>query len=116
MIEGFDFIDAGGNGRESLVSRNQINIRPDLIDKSFIEIARYPKATHKEFPATTVICNAITVAQIDQEARYDVRLSSIIGYRSMNQLVAAPKTDGESDDGLFTEETTQIIRDMTLMR
>jgi len=75
MFEGFDFINAGGDGRESLVSRNQINIRPDLIDKSFIEIARYPKATDKEFPATTVECDTIAVAQIDQEARYVAGLS-----------------------------------------
>ena len=74
MIEGFHFVDAGGNGRESLVSRNQINIRADLIGVCIVEQSRYPKARDKEFAATTVVSNAITVPQINQKARYDVGL------------------------------------------
>jgi len=63
------FVNAGGDGRQSLVSWNQINISPDSIGTSIIKIARNPKATHKEFAATTVICDAISVAQINQEDR-----------------------------------------------
>ena len=54
---------------KSLVSWNQINISPDSIGTSIVKIARNPKATHREFAATTVICDTISVAQIDQEAR-----------------------------------------------
>jgi len=74
IFEGFNFIDAGGNGRESLVSRNQINIRADLIGVCIVEQSRYPKAGHKEFPATTVVSNAITVPQINQKPWYNVGL------------------------------------------
>jgi len=55
-------------------SWNQINISPDSIGTSIVKIARNPKATHKEFAATTVISDAISVAQIDQEAWCVVRL------------------------------------------
>ena len=72
-----DFVNAGGDGRQSLVSWNQINISPDSIGTSIVKIARNPKATHK-FTATTVICDAISVAQINQEARCVVRLVYII--------------------------------------
>ena len=33
----------------------------------------YPKATNEEFASTTVVCDGISVAQINQEARYLVR-------------------------------------------
>ena len=36
--------------------------------------------------------------------------------RMRNQLPVTPTKDGVSNDGLFAEETTQIIRNMTLMR
>jgi len=62
-------MNSEGDGRQCLVSRNQIDISPDLIGFYFIIFARYPKATNEE-----------------------------------------------SDDGLFTEETTQVISDMPLMR
>jgi hypothetical protein len=49
-------MNAGGDGRQCLVSRNQIDISPDLIDFDFINFARYPKATNKEFASTIVVC------------------------------------------------------------
>ena len=62
-------MNAGGDGRQCLVSRNQIDISPDLIGFDFIIFARYPKATNKEFGSTIVVCDGISVAQINQEAR-----------------------------------------------
>ncbi len=63
-------MNAGGDGGQCLVSRNQIDISTDLIGIAVVEIASYPKATNKEFASTTVVCNGISVAQINQEARY----------------------------------------------
>jgi hypothetical protein len=45
-------MNAGGDGRQCLVSRNQIDISPDLIDFNF---ARYPKATNEEFASTMIL-------------------------------------------------------------
>ena len=46
----------GGMG--GLVSRNQIDISPDLIDFDFINFARYPKATNEEFASTAAMAAA----------------------------------------------------------
>ncbi len=58
------------NGGQCLVSRNQIDISTDLIGIAVVKIASYPKATNEEFTSTTVVCDGISVAQINQEARY----------------------------------------------
>ena len=57
-------MNAGGNGRQCLVSRNQIDKSPDLIDFNF---ARYPKATNEEFASTIVVCEKISVTQINHD-------------------------------------------------
>ncbi len=49
---------------------NQIDISTDLIGIAVVKIAAYPKATNKEFASTTVVCNGISVTQINQEARW----------------------------------------------
>jgi hypothetical protein len=51
-------MNAGGDGRQCLVSRNQIDISPDLIDFDFINFARYPKATNEEFASTAAMAAA----------------------------------------------------------
>ena len=63
-------MNAGGDGGQCLVSRNQIDISTNLIGIAVVEIASYPKATNEEFASTTVVCDGIGVAQINQEARY----------------------------------------------
>ena len=63
-------MNAGGDGRQCLMSWNQIDISTDLIGIAVVEIASYPKATNEEFVLTTVVCDRIIVAQINQEARY----------------------------------------------
>jgi hypothetical protein len=49
------------------VSRNQIDISPDLIDFDFINFARYPKATNEEFASTIVVCDGLSVTQINHD-------------------------------------------------
>ena len=63
-------MNARGDRRQCLMSRNQIDIRTDLIGVAVVEFAGYPKATNEEFTLMTVVCDGISVAQIDQEARY----------------------------------------------
>ena len=63
-------MNAGGDGRQCLMSRNQIEVSADLIGVAVVEIASYPKATNEEFASTTVVCDGVSVAQINQEARY----------------------------------------------
>jgi len=65
-------MNAGGDGRQRLVSRNQIDISPNLIGVGVVEIASYPKATNEELASTTVVRDGVSVAQIDQEAGYFV--------------------------------------------
>ena len=60
-------MNAGGDGRQCLVSRNQIDISPDLIDFDFINFARYQKATNEEFASTIVVCDGISVTQINHD-------------------------------------------------
>ena len=55
------------------MSRNQIDVSTDLIGVAIVKIAGYPKATNEEFALTTVVCDGISVTQINQEARYLVR-------------------------------------------
>ncbi len=67
-------MNAGGDGRQCLVLQNQINISPDLIGFEVIKLfARYPKATNEEFMSTTVICDRISVARINQKTQCFVR-------------------------------------------
>ena len=54
-------MNAGGDGRQCLVSWNQIDISPDLIDFDFINFARYPKATNEELTSTIIVCGGISV-------------------------------------------------------
>ena len=58
-------MNVGGDGRQCLVSWNQIDISPDLIDFDFINFARYPKATNKELTSTIMVCDGISVTQIN---------------------------------------------------
>ncbi len=51
-------MNAGGDGRQCLVSWNQIDISPDLIDFDFINFARYQKATNEEFASTAAMVAA----------------------------------------------------------
>ena len=60
-------MNAGGDGRQCLVSRNQIDISPDLIDFDFINFARYPKATNEELTSTIIVCDGISVTQINHD-------------------------------------------------
>ncbi len=66
-------MNAGGDGRQCLMSWNQIDISTDLIGVAIVKIAGYPKATNEEFASTTVVCDGISGTQINQEARYLVR-------------------------------------------
>jgi len=66
-------MNAGGDGRQCLVSRNQIDISTNLIGVGVIEIASYPKATNEELASTTVVRDGVRVAQIDKEAGNLVR-------------------------------------------
>ena len=66
-------MNAGGDGRQCLVSRDQIDISTNLIFVGVIEIADYPKATNEELASTTVVRDGVRVAQIDKEAGNLVR-------------------------------------------
>ena len=66
-------MNAGGDGRQCLVSRDQIDISTNLIGVGVIEIADYQKATNKELASTTVVRDGVRVAQIDKEAGNLVR-------------------------------------------
>ena len=57
-------MNAGGDGRQCLVSWNQIDISPELIGFDFIIFPLDPKATNKEFASTIVVCDGISVAQM----------------------------------------------------
>ena len=105
-------IQAGGDGRQYFILRNQIDVRLDLIDKWLVVVAWDPKSTYKEFAASAVIYDLVGVAQVDQETGIFVGFFEIRCNRSAKLL----RNDGESDDGVSMKYTTQVIGNMSLMR
>ena len=100
-------IQAGGDGRQYFISRNQIDVGLDLIDKWLVVVAWDPKSTYEEFAASAVIYDLV-----DQETGIFVGFFEIRCNRSAKLL----RNDGESDNGVSMKYTTQVIGDMSLMR
>ena len=105
-------IEAGGDGRQYFITRNQIDVGLDLIDKWLVVVAWDPKSTYKEFAVSAVIYDLVGVTQVDQETGIFVRFFEI----RCNRLVKLLRNDGESNDGVSMKYTTQVIGDMSLMR
>ena len=105
-------IQAGGDGRQYFISRNQIDVGLDLINKWLVVVAWDPKSTYEEFAASAVIYDLLGVAQVDKETGIFVGFFEIRCNRSAKLL----RNDGESDDGVSMKYTTQVIGDMSLMR
>ena len=105
-------IQAGGDGRQYFISRNQIDVGLDLINKWLVVVAWDPTSTYEEFATLAVIYDLVGVAQVDQETGIFVGFFEI----RCNRLVKLLRNGGESDDGVSMKYTTQVIGDMSLMR